>query len=444
MKLLNSRSLPWLVATGAVIALTGFVVLPQLFGSNESDQAPASTSVISTQTGGSEAIKVLEKTVADNPDDFVSHINLAFAYLQRVRETGDPSLYTVAENVLAKAEKIDPGEPELYAAQALLALARHEFSDALVLADKALALDPEQPRYYGLRADAQIEMGLYPEAIESLQNMADRRPDFALYTRMAFARELYGDPEGAIEALQAAVEAGSSVPENMAWAYSQLGDRSFELGDFKTAGEQYARALGRMADHPGALAGQARLAVMLGDYDTAVTLLEKAFERAPLAEYAISLGDIYATTGRMPEAEKQYTLVAALEKLQSENGVNTEVDFALFRADHGIDLPQTIERARAAYAERPSIFAADALAWALQMNGDSQEARKYSLEAMRLGSQNPLLLYRAGVIAEAVGETAEARERLRVALRGGPAFSILRGADAAARYENLQKAAAQN
>ena len=270
--------------------------------------------------------------------------------------------------------------------------------------------------------------------------MADRRPDFAAYSRIAHIRELYGDPEGAIEALQAAIEGGSSVPENMAWAFVQSGDRSFELGDFATAGAQYARALARMTEYPAALAGQARLAVVLGQNDTAASLYARAFARAPLAEYAIALGELHAKTGNQKEATKQFALVNALDKLQRQNGVNTDLELALFRADHGIELKNAVGEARAAYEARPSIYAADALAWSLFKDGNANEARRYSLEAIRLGTQNPLLLYHAGVIAQAVGENVQARELLRVALRPGPAFSLLYGDDAKQRLEVLEKA----
>lgn len=444
MNIFRSRSLPWVLAGGATLALVGAVVLPQFFESNDSAGDDTVTTIVTPASdGGTDTIRTLEQSIKDNPQDFGAHLNLAYAYLQRVRETGDPSLYSTTENVLDKAEDLSPNDSELFAARSVLALARHDFAGALEQADKAQAADPELARYYGLRADALIELGRYPEAIDALQAMADRRPDFSLFTRMAHARELYGDPEGAIEALESAVEAGSSVPENMAWAYAQLGDRSFELGDFNTAAQQYARSLSRMEDFPGALAGQAKLAGNAGDVEAAAALYQRAFAKAPLAEYAIALGDLYATNGRQADADKQYALVNALDKLQRENGVNTDVELAIFRADHGVDLDETVDRARKAYEVRPSVYAADALAWALYKDGNLDEARKYSLEAIKLGTRNPVLLYHASVIAQEVGENAEAREMLSIALRGGPSFSILHGEDAERRLAELQSAALQ-
>src|ERR671920_259584 len=49
------------------------------------------------QTAGTSTdtlIGSLQEKIRDNPKDFDSHINLPNAYLQKVREIGDPSLYT--------------------------------------------------------------------------------------------------------------------------------------------------------------------------------------------------------------------------------------------------------------------------------------------------------------------------------------------------------------
>src|SRR5215212_552717 len=45
----------------------------------------------------------LQQRIRANPKDFDAHIELANAYLQEVRETGDPSLYTKTEDLLDEA-----------------------------------------------------------------------------------------------------------------------------------------------------------------------------------------------------------------------------------------------------------------------------------------------------------------------------------------------------
>ena len=195
------------------------------------------------ETAGTSTDKLvgsLQQKIQDNPKDFDAHIELASAYLQKVRETGDPTLYTKTEDLLDEAQKLQPQSPELFAARGSLDLARHDFAAALGYGTRALALDPQNARYHGIVGDAQIELGMYDEAIESYQEMVNSRPDFASFSRVAYARELYGDPEGAIEAMEFALQAGSGTPENVAWARVQLGNLWFGSGDLKEAEKAYA------------------------------------------------------------------------------------------------------------------------------------------------------------------------------------------------------------
>ena len=75
-----------------------------------------------------------------------------------------------------------------------LALARHDFAGALERGRNALVLDPENARYHGLVGDAQIELGRYDEAIESYQEMVNRRPDFASFSRISYAESSMATP----------------------------------------------------------------------------------------------------------------------------------------------------------------------------------------------------------------------------------------------------------
>src|SRR5215212_7793611 len=367
----------------------------------------------------------LQQRIRANPKDFDAHIELAIAYLQEVRETGDPSLYTKTEDLLDEAEQLNERSPELFATRGTLDLARHDFRAALEHGTQALALDLESARYHGIVGDAQIELGMYGEAIQSYQEMVNSRPDFASFSRVAYARELYGDPEGAIEAMEFALQAGSGTPENVAWAHVQLGNLWFGSGNLKDAEKAYGRSTETVDAYAPALAGQAKIAAARGDLEQAATLYQQAFNRMPLPEYAIALGDVYAEMGDNKKAEEQYELVQSMDKLLRANGVNTDLEIALFYADHDMNLRTSLEKARAAYDARPSIHAADALAWTLYKTGNYEEAQKYSSEALKLGTRDPLKLFHAGMIAKALGEKEQAREYLQRAIDLNPHFSLL-------------------
>ncbi len=129
-------------------------------------------------------------------------------------------------------------------------------------------------------ADAQIELGMYEAAVQSLQQMVDLRPDLSSYSRIAYARELHGDIAGAITAMQQAVMAGGQATENSLWVRVQLGNLSFNSGDIEQAGREYQRALALSPDYVYGLAGMARVYAAQGRHDEAIELYEQAITSA--------------------------------------------------------------------------------------------------------------------------------------------------------------------
>jgi tetratricopeptide (TPR) repeat protein len=441
MTVLNSKRA--LLGLAVLLAAVAAILASDLLRGDEppsgKDAAPVA-SVAESDSSTDRLIAGFQRRLKDDPEDFSSYVDLANAYLQKVRETGDPSLYTKAEDLLDRAEKIEPHNPELFATRGILALARHDFARALEFGERALALNPESARYYGIVGDAQIELGRYDEAIASYQKMIDLRPDFSSYSRVAHARELYGDPEGAIQAMQDAVEAGAPVPENKAWAYVQLGNLRFTTGQLQEAAKDYDLATKTLPNYPPALAGQARIAAARGELEDAAALYREAFDRMPLAEYAINLGDVYTEMREKKKAAEQYDLVRVIDKLYRANGVNTDLEIALFYADHDMKLQTSLEKARAAYKARPSIDAADTLAWTLYKSGNYKEAQPFASEALKLGTRDPLKLFHAGMIAKALGNKEQAHAYLQQAIDLNPHFSLLYSDTATAALENLKEA----
>lgn len=379
----------------------------------------------------------LQQSIKRVPSDIQSQALLGQAYIQRARETGDPSYYVRAEAVLATSHKLDPEHVETLIGQGTLALARHDFAGALAIGQQALALNAAVPRIYGVIGDAQIELGRYDEAVTTIQTMVDLRPDLSSYSRVAYLRELHGDLPGAVEAMQAAVTAGGPSAENTQWVRVQLGHLFFSQGDLATAEQHYQRALALLPDYVPATAGLARVRAAQQRYSESIALYTDATQRMPLPEYVIGLGDVYAAVGDDAQAQRQYELVAAMDRLLATNGVNTDLEAALFFADHDLDLAGAVARARTAYAVRPSVHAADVLAWTLYKSGSYSEAQRYATEALRLGTRDSLILFHAGMIAKAAGQPAQARSYLHEALTLNPHFSLRHGTLAATALDEL-------
>lgn len=385
------------------------------------------------------AIAQLQTRLKAVPDDFAAYSQLGLAYLQKARETGDPTWYQKAEGALRKTLAGQADDYIANAAMGALELARHQFASAGQWGERARQINPDRAYAFGVMADAQIELGQYADAVTTLQTMVNLRPDAASYSRISYLRELHGDLDGAIEMMQAAVDAGGANTENTAWFRTQLGHLYFNTGDLARAEIEYQRTLELAPDYVHALAGLGRVRFAQGKTDEAIARLARAAQIMPLPEFVITLGEMYEVTGDQARAQEQYRLVRAIQQLYASNGVDLDLEIALFNADHGIDRTKTLEQARGGYARRPSIYAADVLAWALYRVGQYEEAQKYSDEALRLGTRDALKLYHAGLIAQQRGDMAQATTYLKQALALNPHFSILYTPQAQAALDQLAR-----
>ena len=272
-----------------------------------------------------------------------------------------------------------------------LALARHQFRDALDWGERGRAFNPDNSGIYGVIGDAQIELGMYDEAFGTFQQMVNLRPDLTSYARVSYARELLGDRAGAIDNMQRAVQAGAPNTEGTSWALTQLGNLYFDPGDYDNAQKAYQAALDGWNDYPYARAGLANVHAAHGEYDAAITIYTRLVNTFPLPQFVIALGDNQTAAGHSEDAAKTYALVGVEEQLLAANGVDIDAETALFDADHMHDLPNALQRARAAYARRPSITVADILAWTLYQSGNYAEADTLTQKALRLGTRNAVM-----------------------------------------------------
>jgi len=409
----------------AAAALIGTIVAA--CGPSTVDQAnpvaPPTGLAISLKTD--DVIARDQARLRQHPDDWKSVDELAAAYLQKVREVGDPSYYGKVETLLKQALAHDPNDAEASTDMGRLALARHAFLDALQWGERAQQLDAAGARPLGIIGDAQIELGRYAQAVQTFQAMVDRRPDLGSFARVSYARELYGDVDGAIAAMQEAVEAGGPVPENSAYTRVLLANLYFNAGRLAEAEAQDRRALFDDPNYPYALAGVARVEAARGQYGAAIEGYRQAVDAYPLPDFVIGLGDAYAAAGDARKAAQTYDLAAAEQQLYQANGVDLDAELALFDADHRRDLPQALAAARRAIADRPSVRSADTLAWTLYQAGDDAAALTAASQASRLGTKDAAMYFHRGMIEARLGQASAARADLQTALGINPYFSVL-------------------
>ena len=269
------------------------------------------------------------------PTDWQSFASLGLAYVQQARVTADPSYYPKAQGVLQRSLGLERNDNfAAMVGMAALAAARHDFAGALRWGEEAKAINPYNGNVYGVIGDAQVELGRYQDAFATFQKMVDTLPGVASYARVSYARELMGDVPGAIKAMEAARDI-AGTPADSAWADYQLGELYFSQGNLDDAHASYARGVATDADYVPPFAGLAKVAWARGHLRKAIARYTDVVARYPSPEYVIALGDLYTSAGQNDQAEQQYALVHVEERLFRANGVNIDLELALFDAAHG-------------------------------------------------------------------------------------------------------------
>ncbi|MFF3335987.1 tetratricopeptide repeat protein [Streptomyces sp. NPDC002888] len=408
---------------GAVPVSAAGAVSPALLGSGDLDAS----------------ITALQKHLKGQPRDFGGWATLGLAYVEQARTKGDPSRYPQAEKALKQSLELRSDNDQALAGRAALAAARHDFDGALKYADEALKQNPYSERALSSRVDALVELGRYADAAKAADTADERRPGVPVFTRYAYVRELRGDVKTAQRVLERALSS-STTPGDIAYVASQLGQLAWNQGDYDTALTHFARALAADENYLPALEGRARAQAASGDRAGAIKGMEQVVSRFPLPGPLVVLGELYeerGAAGDQAKARDQYTLVDAWTALARANGVNADLDTALAAADHG-DKAVALRAARADWARRHTVHTADALAWALHVNGKDEEALPYARQATATGYRNAAFLYHRGIIERATGHTEDARTHLKAALKLNPGFSPLGARDARGALKTLE------
>jgi tetratricopeptide (TPR) repeat protein len=413
--------------------------------------APVPEALLAPQhTATGHLILNAQAIVARNPKDAAAYAGLGAAYFQRARETGDISNYQLAEESLNKS--LDLVSTDFSADNALgkmaeVCMGEHRFADALHYAQKALSLGTGDVSPFAIVGDAYADMGEYDKAASAYGKLTPR--DMTLSPRAAYARDsrlsylkfVAGDTTAAISLMKTAVAEGVEAQlqsENLAWLYYELGEYETQAGDTASADAAYLQAL---SVHPGdyrSLAALGRLRANNGRYDEAIVLYQKAIAVVPMPIFIAELGDLYVKSGNQAEAHKQYALVEYIGLLGHINQMLHNRDLALFYADHDIKLTESLDLAQKELEVRHDVYTWDALAWTLYKNGKLTEAAKASEKALKFGTQDPLLLFHAGMIAEGLGDREQARSEIEKALKINPHFHLLYAGAAQQKLAALQ------
>jgi tetratricopeptide (TPR) repeat protein len=412
----------------------------------ESRSAPASTAApvaladraLAGAAGGvgAPALASLEARVRAEPRDTGLLTQLGFAYQLRWRETADPSYLPRSEAALRRALRIGVDDADATLGLGSLALIQHEFRAALRDGRAAGKLLPGSSRPFGVIGDALIELGRYDAAFAVFERMVTLRPSLASYARIAYARELVGDREGAVEAMTLALDAAAGQPEPTAWANVELAKLELALGNAGVARTHARAALRVLPGYPSARVELARIHAAAGRLDAAIGEARAAADAIPTSASVALLADLLERDGRTADARRQRATIEVIDRLLQAHGVQVDLESAVSRSDGLVRPAETVELARRARARRPSIYGDDALGWALARAGRCDDALPHARSALRLGTQSGLLWFHLGYAQGCAGDRSAMRASYRRALTLDPVFSV--------RWARVARAAQHN
>lgn len=411
------------IGIGLVLGVSGGIGVAKTSNQQSSPTSPTSVERVVPNSGQDldSSIAALQATLRRLPNDHGSWANLSVAYVEQARITGVPSYYEKADAAAARSFAIQPQEnfPAL-AAQAAIEAARHNFSGALINAEEALAINPRDLGALAIRIDALNELGRYPEQLRALQAADRLQPSTAIAARYSYAFELRGDLDRASDILLRAADAG--LRADKAYTLTLRADILRKQGHLVAAGRDLATAREAVPTYLPALVSSARLKTARGDLDGAVLTWQAVVAQQPLPEYLTELGELLQHLDRADEADAQFAVVRTTITLLNSVGVGTDLETALFEADHG-SAAQSLVQAREEWARRQSVHVADALAWALHGVGRDVEALAKARAATRLNSPEAKFWIHRGTIEAALGMTSQGRSHLQRGLATDPGMS---------------------
>ena len=354
--------------------------------------------------------------VRRNPQNgAIEWAQLAGAYLQRCRETGDIADALRGEAAAKRSLAIRsvnnaPG----WDALARSLFTQHQFAQAASLARVTAAKYQDDPDALAGYAGAALERGDYAVAEDVLRHPivagADK-PDPGVQALQARLLDIKGRPAEALRLLRLAQsEADGNLDaarENVAWFHMRVGDELARMGRADDARRSYLEALSIYPHDYKTMTGLARLAAGRQDWPGTISWGLKAEQVVPTPEAVALVGDAYAASGDRKDAEGQYRLIEAMGAISRAQSMVYDRYRAMFDANHGRHLEEGLELARREMKVRQDVYAYDTLAWASYKNGHLPQAAAAMEQALAHGTQDASLFYHAGAIAGARGDRAQ-------------------------------------
>ncbi|MDZ4802234.1 MAG: tetratricopeptide repeat protein [Bryobacteraceae bacterium] len=401
-----------------------------LLAQTRANLAAADTSL---QSPAEKKIATAKAAIAKNPKFAEAWANLALALSMRARETSNTAFYDEGLRAVDQGFAVDKTSFAVLKSQCWILLGKHEFAQALGLAKELSKRSGDDLMVYGFLSDANTELGNYKDAEHATQWMLDLRPgNTPALTRAAHLREIFGDPEGALELLQmASLQLGAAESENRAWIVVQMAHLRLAQGAVDDAERLARQALEMYPDYHYALGELARIRRAQKRYPEAVTLERKRIESAPHAENRFTLAQSLWLAGNRQEAREAFAAFERSALAEKDQADNANHELIAYYVDYARRPQEALKVARLELTRRQDFHTLAAYAWALHAAAQHSQARKQMQRALSVGVKDAELFRHAAEISLALKDTESARAYQAKAAELRPRTESARGLSAA-------------
>ena len=381
-----------------------YVLTAVTFAAACAANAPASSPAVSAAERREVEIAFYADRAARDPLGAADRSRLAALYLDRARESGSFGDLDRAEHAARESLKLRAAHnAPTYALLASILMAQHRFHDALRAAESADAMESGLVPYRALIGEVALELGQDERARTIFDSLRREPLTDAAALRLARWHEVSGHVDWAVATLTRVAREWERLaeprPSQLAWLYLRLSELAMKQRRLTAADSALRLGFGHAPNDYRLLGAAARLAARRGRWRESIRWGERAIVITMEPATLGVLSDSYRAIGDMTRSAEYATILRNVAL--SQPGFPHR-SWSLWLLDHDRDVAQVLRRARAELAVRKDVYGCDLYAWALYKAGQYDQAWTAMQQALRLGTQDPLLARHAAIIQSAV------------------------------------------
>lgn len=269
--------------------------------------------------GLDQAISKYQEALEAEPDFARAYARLATAYARKYQQTHDSAALRLAQHNADRAVTIGPASPVVLFSRALVDLHSGKPADALQSMAKAEAMDPGNPEILMYEASAFDDLDQPAKAEDIYRRIIRQRPNYwPAYNDLGW--ELHS--QGKIREAAASFEEASAVAPQVALPLANAGSMYLLLGRKDEAITAFERST-RISPNEFAYTNLGNVAFERRDYRTALSYYERARDLSPKSDYCWrDIADCYYALGNHKLMVENYEHAARVLSSRLETNAN--------------------------------------------------------------------------------------------------------------------------